>query len=109
MTPVNWNNIGVQEPYTNPVPKRATEPAANAAQGAPNDPADVVQLSPAALREVALTGRIALNQEAGNLSSDQTSQLYSQVSSIRSQIVADKQANGGTLSPTDAQAIKQLQ
>jgi len=72
-------------------------------------PADSVQLSPAALRETGLTGRVALNEKAGNLSGDQAQQLYGQIASIHSQIATDRQADGGTLSSTDAQAIQQLQ
>jgi hypothetical protein len=68
-----------------------------------------VQLSPAALRQIALTGRVALNERAGNITSGQATQLNGQISSIQSQIAADKQANGGTLSSSDAQAIQQLQ
>jgi hypothetical protein len=68
-----------------------------------------VQLSPAALREVALTGRVAANGDIGNLTSNQTQQLYGQISSIHGQIAADTQADGGTLSSTDAQAIQQSQ
>jgi hypothetical protein len=76
---------------------------------ASDQPADNVQLSPAALGEVALTGRVAENVGAGNLTSDQAQQLYGQISSIHSQIVADRQADGGTLSSTDAQAIQHSQ
>jgi hypothetical protein len=76
---------------------------------ASDGPADDLQLSPAALREVALTGRVATNVEAGNLTSDQAQQLYGQISSIHSQIAADLQADGGTLSSPDAQAIQQSQ
>jgi hypothetical protein len=50
-----------------------------------------------------------LNLAAGNLTSDQATDLYQQVASIQSQIAADKQANGGTLSTQDAQTIDQLQ
>ncbi|HXM45773.1 MAG TPA: hypothetical protein VN924_31345 [Bryobacteraceae bacterium] len=64
---------------------------------------------PAALREVALTGRVATNGETGNLTSDQTQQLHGRISSIQSQIAADTQAGGGALSSTDAQAIQQSQ
>lgn len=58
---------------------------------------------------MALTGRVALNEQAGNISNNQAAQLNGQISSIQSQIVADKQANGGTLSSSDAQTIQQLQ
>lgn len=110
MTPVNNNTT--QQTYA---AARSQKPGAPASSEAGNSvpesgqPADVVQLSPAALREVALTGRVAINGAAGNLTSDQAQQLYGQISSIQSQIEADLQAGGGTLSSTDAQAIQQLQ
>jgi len=60
-------------------------------------------------REAQETGRIALNEKAGNLTSSQGQMLGSQLSSIQQQIAADEQANGGSLSKTDAQAISQLE
>jgi hypothetical protein len=62
-----------------------------------------------ALRQAYLGGRIALNEKAGNLTRAEAGTLFSQVDSIRQQIAAGKQANGGTLSPEDAQVISQLQ
>jgi hypothetical protein len=70
-------------------------------------PTDVVDISPAGQLQTWEAGRIALNQGAGKLTSDQATQLYQQVSTITAQIAADKQANGGTLSAADKQAIKQ--
>jgi len=70
---------------------------------------DSVQLSPAALRQIAQTGRIALDQQAGVLTSDQANQLTSQLASIQSTISTDLQNDGGTLSSSDAQTINQLQ
>ena len=102
MTPVSFNTTAIPETYA-PVPKPG-----NGVQSA-DAPADTVQLSPAALREVALTGRVAINGEAGNLTSGQTQQLYGQISSIHQQIATDLQAGGGTLSATNAQAIQQSQ
>jgi hypothetical protein len=61
------------------------------------------------MAEVGLTGRVSLDEQSGSLSSDQAQQLYGQISSIHDQIVTDRQADGGTLSATDAQAIQQLQ
>jgi hypothetical protein len=85
-------------------PSRTPTPLGSAAQ-----PGDTLHLSPTALREVALNGRVALAEGDGAVTSDQAQQLYSQASSIHNQIVADKQADGGTLSSTDAQAIQQSQ
>jgi len=62
-----------------------------------------------AVREAFQGGRIALNEKAGNLTDAEAKPLLSQLSSIHQQIAADKAANGGTLSPGDAQTISQLQ
>jgi hypothetical protein len=86
-------------------PQKSASPSATTAGS--TQEADSVQLSPTALREVALTGRISVNEQAGNLSGAQAQQLYGQLSSIHSQIATDRQAGGGTLSPTQAQAIQQ--
>ncbi|MGA2741464.1 MAG: hypothetical protein ABSG65_29020 [Bryobacteraceae bacterium] len=110
MTPVSFNSA-VQENYA-PVYSQKVAPQADPASGSgasQPDRADAVQLSPAALREVALTGRVAANGDLGNLTSTQTQQLYGQISSIQSQVAADTQADGGTLSPSDAQTIQQSQ
>jgi len=82
----------------------ATTSSSSSASAAPTD---VVDISPAGQLQTWEAGRIALNQGAGKLTSDQATQLYQQVASISAQIVADKQANGGTLSAQDKQAIKQ--
>ncbi len=57
--------------------------------------------------EADLTGRVAENAQAGNLTGDQAQQLYGQVATIHTQIATDKAADGGTLSASDAQAIHQ--
>jgi len=116
MTSVNWNNSALPETYAPPASPKAVGSGASLSSGAaggtaqtPDVPADTLHLSSAALREIALTGRVALNEQAGNITSQQAAQLNGQTSSIQSQIAADKQANGGTLSSSDAQAIQQLQ
>ncbi|HTQ56264.1 MAG TPA: hypothetical protein VMI94_17470 [Bryobacteraceae bacterium] len=91
----------------NPAATAATHRSTTQAESA--DTTDTLELSPAAIRETQLTGRIAWNQEQGNISSDQAKQLYSQVSSIHNQIVADRQNDGGTLSTADAQTVSQMQ
>jgi len=112
LTSVTWNSSTLSEGYA---PAPSAKPGSPAAPASANsvqtsgEPADSLQLSPAALREVSLTGRVAANAGTGNLTSDQAQQLYGQVSSIHSQIVADRQSDGGALSPTDAQAIQQSQ
>jgi hypothetical protein len=54
-------------------------------------------------------GRIALDQKAGKINSSQAQQLTSQLGAINPQIQAGQQANGGSLTPSAAQAIYQLQ
>ena len=112
MTSVTWNSSTLSEAYA-PVPSAkpgspAGPASANGVQSS-DEGADSLQFSPAALREAALTGRVAANADNGNLTSDQAQQLYGRVSSIHSQIVADRQSDGGALSSTDAQAIQQSQ
>jgi hypothetical protein len=113
MPSVNLNTSTLPETYTPVVSPKAVGAGPGSAPGSaaktPDVLADTVQLSPAALRQIALTGRVALNERAGNITSGQATQLNGQISSIQSQIAADKQANGGTLSSSDAQAIQQLQ
>jgi hypothetical protein len=108
MTPVTFNSSSIQQTYA---PASAQNPASLSGSSlqAPGQPADSLHLSPAALRETALTGRVAADAETGSLTSGQAQQLYGQVSSIHSQITGDLQADGGTLSTTDAQAIQQSQ
>jgi len=112
MTPVTLGNNALQGTYAPvPAPKSGSTPGSITLNGAPETatPPDTVQLSPAALADAALTGRVATNTATGNLTTDQAQQLYSQISTIHSQIATDQQADGGTLSPTDAKAIQQAQ
>jgi hypothetical protein len=102
LTPITFSTSSMQQTYS---PAPFETPASTTS----DTPADSLHLSLAALREVTLTGRVAMNLADGNITSDQAGQLGGQVSSIQSQIAADLQADGGTLSPTDAQAIQQLQ
>ncbi|MGO4881895.1 MAG: hypothetical protein ACLP59_13860 [Bryobacteraceae bacterium] len=103
MTPVTLNSSlqGTYAPTASPKPRTPDQTS--------GDSTDNVQFSPAALREAALTGRVAVNAEEGNLASGEAQQAYGQIASIHSQIVADRQANGGTLSTADAAAIQQSQ
>jgi len=75
----------------------------------PVDQVDLTHSGDSTSREISLAGRIALNTAAGKLSSDQTAQLYLQVASIHALILADKQADGGTLSAQDAKTINEMQ
>lgn len=102
MTPVSLK--GSNLPESN-VPPAATRPTAVAS----SQPADTLQLSPIALAQVRLTGRVALDEHAGELTGTQAQQIYGQLSSIHSQIATERQADGGTLSSTDALAIRQAQ
>lgn len=110
MSAITLNNDSTPQSYVPPALQKspASPPTGKPPEGSTTTSAeDSLHLSPAALREIALTGRVALNAQAGNITSDQAQQLYSQISSIHSEIVADKEADGGTLSPTDAEAIQQ--
>jgi hypothetical protein len=111
LTSITLNSIPPPPAYAPASTQRPGSPAVSASGRVPasDEPTDKLQISPAALREVALEGRVALNGESGNITSDQAQQLYSQISSIHSQMVADRQANGGTLSATDSQSIQQSQ
>lgn len=71
-------------------------------------PSDSIQLSPLG-RDTLQTGRIALNEKAGNITSDQATQLYSQIAANQKQLAADKAADGGTLNAADAQSIETAQ
>lgn len=102
MTPISFHASSLLPANAQPLSQK---PAAAASGQA----ADDLQLSPIALAEAGLTGRVTLDEHAGNLSGDQAQQLYGQISAIHSQIVADRQADGGTLTPADAQAIQQSQ
>jgi hypothetical protein len=53
-------------------------------------------------------GRIALNEKAGKLSSDQAQQLFSRDVDLYKQIAADQQANGGSLTASEAQGFQQF-
>jgi hypothetical protein len=108
VSPVTFSTSTIQETHAKATSPDAASKASSSAT-ASGQAADSVQLSPAALREMALTGRVAANGDMGNLTSDQTQQLYGQISSIQSQIAGDTQADGGTLSSTDALAIQQSQ
>ncbi len=77
-------------------------------EGVPVDQVDLTHSGDPSLRLTGETGRIALNAQAGNLTSDQATQLYQQVSSIQSQIAADKQG-GGSVSSQDQESIRQAE
>lgn len=74
----------------------------------PEQPGDTAQIS-AAARQLAEVGRVFLNTKAGNITTDDASGLYNQISSIHQQIQTAKEANGGQLSAEDAEAIGQMQ
>jgi|ERR1700722_3869369 len=109
MTSVNWNSGALPETYAPRVSPKAVGSGTTSSSAAPDEPADTLQLSPAAVREMALAGRIALNEQAGNISSELAAPLNGQTSELEDQIVSDEQNNGGTLTPTEAQNIQQLQ
>ena len=90
-------------------PNSSSRPAAPQTQSSTSWPVDQVDLTHATLRETSETGRIALQLDAGNLTSDQATQLYHQVASIQYLVKTDEQANGGSLSSQDALAVNQAQ
>jgi hypothetical protein len=107
LTPVTFNTNTLQDTYAAQAAQKAgTQPgaASNDSAQASSVPPDTVQLSPAALGEVSLTGRVAGNQAAGYLTSEQGQQIYNHIVAIHSQIVADRQANGGAAPPSDPNA-----
>lgn len=109
MSSVNYVNSFLQESYLPSTTSKSGSSSTASSAGGEVPPDEVDLSSDAFLRETAESGRIALNAANGDLTSDQASQLYQQVASIQSQIQSDKQADGGTLSPADAQTINQLQ
>jgi len=60
-------------------------------------------------REALQSGRIELNEQAGNITSGQAQQLMAQQTQISQQISSDEQANGGSLTQAQAQQIRQAQ
>jgi hypothetical protein len=60
-------------------------------------------------RELLQLGRVAYNEQAGNLTSAQGAQLDTQIEQTQATIKSDAQANGGTLTAADAQSVSQLQ
>ena len=111
MNPVTLTSSDIRESYT-PVSPQKPGSVAGSVSGKTDvtgQAPDTLQLSPIALRQAALAGRVAGDLQSGSLTSDQGQQIYSQISSIHSQIATDRQADGGKLSSTDAAAIKQLQ
>ncbi len=66
-------------------------------------------ISEAEKRAAMQAGRIELNEQAGNLNASQTQQLMSQQTTIDQLIGSNNQANGGTLTQSEAQQINQLQ
>ncbi len=110
MTPISLNTA-TPETYA-PAAQKPGSTGASAPAGSAQTPvegADHVQLSPAALREVEFTGRVAENVAGGNITSDQAQQLYGQIATVHQQIATDRQANGGTLTAADQQTIQQSQ
>lgn len=111
MSAVTSINSLSSEAYLSPGAPQAQAASSSGAPPVESVPVDHVDLthSSATQRDTSETGRIALNVAAGNLTSDQATELYQQVASIQAQVTSDKQANGGTLSSQDAQTINQLQ
>jgi len=109
----SWSNVGplTSQNYLYPAAsgQKPAAPSNPSAEESPAEPADVVDIGSITRNEVMETGRIALLNQSGNLTSDQASQLYQQLAAIQAQIKADEQANGGTLTDENKQAIAQSQ
>ncbi|MGC9949765.1 MAG: hypothetical protein ABSF64_25635 [Bryobacteraceae bacterium] len=108
MTTVSSINSLSPDAYQPTLPS-TNQPVYATSEAAPVDQVDITHAGDPMTRQASEAGRIALNAAAGNLTSDQATQLYQQLASIQTEIAADKQANGGTLSTQDAQSIYQLQ
>jgi hypothetical protein len=72
-------------------------------------PQDTVTINHPEARELLQLGRVAYNEQAGNLTSAQGAALDSQIKQTQATIKTDAQANGGTLTAADAQSVAQLQ
>ncbi len=86
-------------------PASAASSSSSAAGQVPVDtPKDSVHLSTAAFREIYQLGRVAYNQQAGNLTSTQASQLDAQIEQLQSSLTS-----GGSSSSSQGPSVSQLQ
>ena len=70
---------------------------------------DTAHISLAATRQLLQLGRVLAGTKNGNLTSDESSQIDSQLKDLHSQISAAKSSDQGTVSGTQKQDINQLQ
>ena len=84
----------------------SSTPGSAASAGTPQD---TVTINHPEARELLQLGRVAYNEQAGNLTSAQGAQLDTQIEQTQATIKSDAQANGGTLTAADAQSVSQLQ
>jgi hypothetical protein len=91
--------------------KTSTGSGSNTAATALQDliPQDTVKLTSPEAREVFQLGRVAYQQQAGNLTSAQATLLDSQIQQLQTAVQSEETGNGGTLSSDQAQNISQLQ
>jgi hypothetical protein len=68
-----------------------------------------VTISHPEARELLQLGRVAYNEQAGNLTSTQGAQLDSLIQQTQATITSDIQGSSGTLTSAEAQSIGQLQ
>jgi hypothetical protein len=83
--------------------------SAASAAGTESTHQDTVTLNHPEARELLQLGRVAYNEQAGNLTSTQATQLDSLIKQTQATITSDTQGNGGALSSAEAQSISQLQ
>ncbi len=87
----------------------ASAPSTSSAASTAGTPQDTVTLNHPEARELLQLGRVAYNEQAGNLTSAQGAQLDSLIQQTQATITSDIQGSGGTLTAAEAQSVGQLQ
>lgn len=82
----------------------ASSSSSDASQAPVDTPKDSVHVSEAAFREIYQLGRVAYNQQAGNLTSTQASQLDAQIEQLQSSL-----SSGGSSGSSQGLTVNQLQ
>jgi hypothetical protein len=72
-------------------------------------PQDTVTIHHPETRELLQLGRVAYQEQAGKLTSDQAAQLDTEIQQTQATIKTDAQANAGALTAADLQSVAQLQ
>ncbi len=87
----------------------ASAPSTSGAASTTSTPQDTVTISHPEARELLQLGRVAYNEQAGNLTRTQGAQLDSLIQQTQATITSDIQGSSGTLTSAEAQSIGQLQ